>query len=184
MTGDPLERGWLVVQGHPMYHRECRIAGADAPAMVHVHGFGISGTYLEPTAAALAVAVSHVRARSSGHGRSMRHDRPLDLPGLANALISYCDAVGVDKATFVGNSLGCPIICEVAASFPERIERAVLVSPAGGQTNQPLGRAIGRWCSTPTRTDRHGPDRRAGLSAFRGVAGVEPVQVDDRVPNP
>jgi pimeloyl-ACP methyl ester carboxylesterase len=73
----------------------------------------------------------------------------LDLPGLANALISYCDAVGVDKATVVGNSLGCPIVCEVAASFPERIERAVLVSR--GRVVRPTNRwgaPSVRWCST------------------------------------
>ncbi len=144
MDVDALERGWLIVEGFPMYHRECRMAGPGAPAMVHVHGFGISGTYLEPTAALLTPRFRTFVPDLPGMGRSMRHDRPLDLPGLAKALVSYCDAVGVDKATFVGNSLGCPIICEIAAAFPERIERAVLVSPAGGQTNQPLGRAIGQ----------------------------------------
>jgi pimeloyl-ACP methyl ester carboxylesterase len=56
--------------------------------------------------------------------------------------MSYCDEVGVERATFVGNSLGCPVICEVAAMYPERIERAVLVSPAGGPMNQPLRRAV------------------------------------------
>jgi pimeloyl-ACP methyl ester carboxylesterase len=75
-------------------------------------------------------------------GRSIRPDQPLDVSGLARALVSYCDAVGVERATFVGNSLGCPIIIEVATTFPDRIERAVLVSPAGGPNNQPLGRAL------------------------------------------
>jgi pimeloyl-ACP methyl ester carboxylesterase len=56
--------------------------------------------------------------------------------------MSYCDAVGVERATFVGNSLGCPIIVEVATTFPDRIERAVLVSPAGGPNNRPLGRVL------------------------------------------
>ena len=96
-------------------------------------------------------------------GRSIRRDRPLDLPGLAAALMSYCDAVGVDRATFVGNSLGCPIICEIAASYPERIERAVLVSPAGGPTNQPLSRAIGQMV----------------LDAPREPLGMVPIAVRD-----
>src|SRR5262249_60605096 len=77
-----------------------------------------------------------------GMGRSLRPSRPLDLPGLAAALIAYCDAVGVERATFVGNSLGCPLIVEVASTYPERIERAVLVSPAGGPNNIPVGRAV------------------------------------------
>ena len=58
--------------------------------------------------------------------------------------MSYCDAVGVERPILVGNSLGCPIIVEVATTFPDRVARAVLVSPAGGPNNQPLGRAIGQ----------------------------------------
>jgi pimeloyl-ACP methyl ester carboxylesterase len=125
-----------------MFHRVCLDAGPEADAIVHVHGFGISGTYLEPTAALLAPTHNTYVPDLPGMGRSMRPDRPLDLPGLTRALVSYCDAVGVEHATFVGNSLGCPIIVELATTFPERIARVVLVSPAGGPNNQPLPRAI------------------------------------------
>jgi pimeloyl-ACP methyl ester carboxylesterase len=130
------------VDGLPVFHRSCLEAGSGAGAIVHVHGFGISGTYLEPTAARLAPRHRTFVPDLPGMGRSMRPERPLDVPGLARALVSYCDAVGVERATFVGNSLGCPIIIEVATMFPERIERAVLVSPAGGPNNQPLARVM------------------------------------------
>lgn len=144
MSTSSLRPGWLIVDGYPLYHRECRSAGIGAPAVVHVHGFGISGTYLEPTAERLTHRFRTFVPDLPGMGRSMRRKRALDLPGLADALISYCDSVGVDRATFVGNSLGCSIICELAASYPERVERTVLVSPAGGPMNQPLARAIGQ----------------------------------------
>jgi pimeloyl-ACP methyl ester carboxylesterase len=134
--------GWVLVDGLPLYHRVCLDAGPAADSIVHVHGFGISGTYLEPTAARLASRHNTFVPDLPGMGRSMRPDRALDLPGLARALVSYCDAVGVERATFVGNSLGCPIIVELATTFPDRIARAVLVSPAGGPNNQPLARAI------------------------------------------
>ena len=137
----PLTPGWVIVDGLPMFHRSAT-AAPSAGAMVHVHGFGISGTYLEPTAALLADRYPTYVPDLPGMGRSMRPSRPLDLPGLAAALISYCDAVGVERATFVGNSLGCPLILEVASSFPDRIERAVLVSPAGGPNNIPVRRAL------------------------------------------
>ncbi len=138
----PLVPGWVIVDGLPIFHRLCVDAGPAADAIVHVHGFGISGTYLEPTAARLAPRHRTYVPDLPGMGRSIRPPRPLDLPGLARALIAYCDAVGVERATLVGNSLGCPIIVEVATAFPDRIERAVLVSPAGGPNNQPLGRVI------------------------------------------
>jgi pimeloyl-ACP methyl ester carboxylesterase len=139
-----LQPGWVIVDGRPMFHRVCADAGPASDAIVHVHGFGISGTYLEPTAARLAARHRNFVPDLPGMGQSIRPERPLDLPGLARALVSYCDAVGVERATFVGNSLGCPIIVELATSFPDRIDRAVLVSPAGGPNNQPVRRALGQ----------------------------------------
>lgn len=138
----PLNAGWAIVNGSPMFHRSSLDAGPDVPAMVHVHGFGISGTYLEPTAALLASRYRTFVPDLPGMGRSIRPEHGLDLPGLASALMSYCDAVGVERPILVANSLGCPIVVEVASTFPERIERAVMVSPAGGPNNQPLARAI------------------------------------------
>jgi pimeloyl-ACP methyl ester carboxylesterase len=138
----PLEPQWVIVDGLPVFHRTCLNAGPTADAIVHVHGFGISGTYLEPTAALLAPRHRTYVPDLPGMGRSMRPRRLLDLPGLARALMAYCDAVGVERATLVGNSLGCPIIVEVATAFPDRITHAVLVSPAGGPNNQPLARAL------------------------------------------
>ncbi len=141
-TTPPLSPGWVIVDGLPMFHRWSEDAGPGADAIVHVHGFGISGTYLEPTAALLAARHRTYVPDLPGMGRSIRPAEPMDLPGLAASLISYLDAVGVERPTFVGNSLGCPIIIEVASSFPDRIDRAVLVSPAGGPNNQPLHRAV------------------------------------------
>ncbi len=139
----PLEPEWLIVDHLPMFHRFHRPADPAAEdTIVHVHGFGISGTYLEPTAAVLATRYPTFVPDLPGMGRSMRPRHGLDLPGLARALVSYFDAVGVEKPVVVGNSLGCPVIIELAASFPDRVKSAVLVSPAGGPNNQPLGRAL------------------------------------------
>jgi pimeloyl-ACP methyl ester carboxylesterase len=66
----------------------------------------------------------------------------MEIPGLARAAVDFLDDRGVESATLVGNSMGCPVICEFAHRYPHRIDRAVLVSPAGGIHNQPLIRAI------------------------------------------
>ena len=146
-----------------MYQRSALEAPADAPTVVHVHGFGISGTYLERTAVLLAPSYRTFVPDLPGMGRSMRPQPTHDLPGLARAVIHYLDAVGVERATFVGNSLGCPIIVEIASSFPDRIERAVLVSPAGGPNNQPMTRAI----------------RQMMIDAPREPIGLLPIAVGD-----
>ena len=114
----PLEPEWLIVDQLPLFHRVHVRDDHRGVPIVHVHGFGISGTYLEPTAAVLAAQHPTYVPDLPGMGRSLRPKHGLDLPGLARALVAYCDAVGVDKPVLVGNSLGCPINIEVAASFP------------------------------------------------------------------
>ena len=68
----PLEPQWVLVDGLPVFHRVCTDAGPTADAIVHVHGFGISGTYLEPTAALLAMRHRTYVPDLPGMGRSMR----------------------------------------------------------------------------------------------------------------
>lgn len=150
-TTDVLQRGWVIVDGLPLYHRSSVVAGADAAAIVHVHGFGISGTYLEPTAERLVADYRNFIPDLPGHGRSMKPDRRPDLPSLARSVIAYCDAMELERPTFVGNSLGCPLICQIATCFPDRIQGAVLVSPAGGPNNQPLVRAMGQMARDGVR---------------------------------
>ena len=80
----PLLAGWVIVDGLPMFHRVCLDAGPDAVAIVHVHGFGISGTYLEPTAARARAPPQHVRARPAGDGtKHATRPHPSTCPGLA-----------------------------------------------------------------------------------------------------
>jgi pimeloyl-ACP methyl ester carboxylesterase len=109
-----------------------------------VHGFAISGAYLMPTAERLARRWVNVVPDLPGYGHSQRRSRVLDIPDLAVALVAVLDALDIDQAVLVGNSMGCPVSLEVAHSMPERVHRLVLVSPAGGVQNQPLVRALGQ----------------------------------------
>ncbi|MRG58522.1 alpha/beta fold hydrolase [Agromyces sp. CFH 90414] len=115
-----------------------------ARAMMHVHGFGLSGRYLVPTAERLAGRFRTIVPDLPGFGRSGRRRGALDVPDLARSAVEILDELGIERATLVGNSMGCPVICEFAHDYPDRLERAVLVSPAGGLHNQPLVRAVGQ----------------------------------------
>ena len=86
-----------------------------------------------------------------GYGRSERRDHVLDISALARALLAILDALDIDKAVLVGNSMGCPIGLEVAHEAPERVHSLVLVSPAGGAHNQPLRRALGQLATDALR---------------------------------
>lgn len=136
-----LAERWTLVDGVDVFYRES-VNPPEARVMMHVHGFGLSGRYLLPTAERLADEFHTIVPDLPGFGRSGKAPEALDVPDLAHAAASFLDARGIEKATLVGNSMGCPVICEFAHHYPDRIERAVLVSPAGGAFNQPLGRAV------------------------------------------
>ncbi len=40
------------------------------------------------------------------------------------------DALGLERASFVGSSLGGRVALEIAATYPERVDRLVLLCPA------------------------------------------------------
>ena len=136
-----LAERWTTVGGVHVFYRESP-SPPDARVMMHLHGFGLSGRYLLPTAERLSTDFHTFVPDLPGFGRSGRPSEPLDVPEMAHAAAAFLDDRGVQKVTLVGNSMGCPVICEFAYLYPERLERAILVSPAGGLNNQPFRRAF------------------------------------------
>ena len=128
--------------GLRVFSRVCETAGEAATPIVHVHGFAISGRYLEPTAILLTDRYPTYIPDLPGHGYSEKPRRPFGIPELADALAGYLDSVDVPRAVVLGNSTGCLVAAEFAHRYPERTERAILVSPAGGRHNRPLARGV------------------------------------------
>jgi pimeloyl-ACP methyl ester carboxylesterase len=139
-----LTETWTTVDGVDVFYRASPVPpdGPGVRVMMHVHGFGLSGRYLLPTAERLSREFHTLVPDLPGFGRSGKSVRPLDVSGMAHAAAAFLDDRGVPSVTLVGNSMGCAVICEFAHLYPERLERAVLVAPAGGIANQPLARAL------------------------------------------
>ena len=116
---------WLDVDGLRVHVAAC---GAGEP-IVLVHGFGVSGTYMLPLARALAGRYSVFVPDLPGHGRSARPPQPLSIAGLAEALASCLDALGLEQPVLVANSLGCQVVTELAVRRPERVGPLVLIGP-------------------------------------------------------
>jgi pimeloyl-ACP methyl ester carboxylesterase len=136
-----LAERWTTIEDVDVFYRESPHP-PDAPVMMHLHGFGLSGRYLLPTAEELADEFHILVPDLPGFGRSGNAIEPLTVPELAHAAAAFLDTLGIEKVSLVGNSMGCPVICEFAFLYPHRLERAILVSPAGGIQNQPMPRAV------------------------------------------
>jgi 2-hydroxy-6-oxonona-2,4-dienedioate hydrolase len=185
-----LRSAWYRVGGLRMHARVATDrAPAGAPAIVLVHGFGVSSRYMAPVARELAAGHRVYAPDLPGFGRSAKPRRARDLPELADALAAWMGAAEIDRATLLGNSFGCQIVAELALRHPGRIERAVLVGPtvdpAGRTVRQQLWRLVldvlrEPWPLIPLQAldyARHGP--RRGLATLRVMLGD---RIEEKLP--
>jgi pimeloyl-ACP methyl ester carboxylesterase len=133
---------WVHVKGQPVN----TIDLGEGPALVFVHGLsGSWPNWLEqlPVFAERSAGIGGHRVIAMdlpGFGHSPMPRDPITISGYARLLDGLLDELGIDAATVVGNSMGGFVSAELAIAFPERVERLVLVSPAGLSTyNHPRG---------------------------------------------
>jgi pimeloyl-ACP methyl ester carboxylesterase len=66
-----------------------------------------------------------------GFGASPMPSWGIDMPAYGRLIHDFCEKIGIERATLVGNSMGGFIAVEAATVGPSRFERLVLVSAAG-----------------------------------------------------
>jgi pimeloyl-ACP methyl ester carboxylesterase len=105
-------------------------AGVGEP-VVMIHGLGATKVSLLPTVAALAPRFHAISLDLPGHGDS---DKPVGAPYdarfFADSVIEFLDALKVDRAHIIGNSLGGRVVLEMALRHPDRVQRLALLAPS------------------------------------------------------
>jgi pimeloyl-ACP methyl ester carboxylesterase len=66
-----------------------------------------------------------------GFGASPMPSWQIDIPAYGRLIHDFCEKLGIEGATLVGNSMGGFIAVEAVTASPERFTRLVLVSAAG-----------------------------------------------------
>jgi pimeloyl-ACP methyl ester carboxylesterase len=105
-------------------------AGTGDPVLC-LHGLGGTKASFMPTVRGLADHYRVIAADLPGFGES---DKPIaapyDAPYFAGAALALLDALDIERAHLIGNSMGGRVAIEVGLMAPERIGRLVLLSPA------------------------------------------------------
>lgn len=117
--------------GVEIFVREIRREGEGdgEPVFVLVHGLGMSGRYMMPTALLLAEWGRVYLLDLPGFGRSGKPKRPLSIHGLADAVAECIEDLGISQPVVLGNSLGAQVLADFAARYPLRLRAAVLTAP-------------------------------------------------------
>ena len=105
-------------------------AGVGDPVLL-VHGLGGTKVSMLPTVAALAPQFHAISVDLPGAGDS---DKPVGAPYdprfFAASLVRFLDALEIDRADVVGNSLGGRVALELGLRHPERVNRLALLAPS------------------------------------------------------
>jgi pimeloyl-ACP methyl ester carboxylesterase len=105
-------------------------AGTGEPVLC-LHGLGGTKASFMPTVRGLADRYRVIAADLPGFGES---DKPItaayDAPYFARAVAALLDALEIERAHLIGNSMGGRVAIEVGLIEPERTEKLVLLSPA------------------------------------------------------
>ena len=139
---------WIRVDGLRIYAHASQRPAAHSLPVVLVHGYGMSSGYMVPLAKCLAAERTVYAPDLPGHGRSDDPGRTLSIHELADFLTAWMDAAGIGKAAFLGNSMGCQILAELAVRHPDRVERLILVSPTVDPAARTFLRELPRFLKT------------------------------------
>jgi len=109
-------------------------AAAGELPVVLVHGLdGCWQNWLE-TLPRMALGRRAIALDLPGFGASERPPGEISIPGFAACVEELCAQLDTGPVAVVGNSMGGFVSAELAISAPDRVERLVLVSPAGLST--------------------------------------------------
>lgn len=108
----------------------------DAPAIIFIHG---TGGHLETFNRNVFEHAKHFRVLALdmvGHGYSSKPDHPYEIKHYVKHLVDFMAALGIEKAHMHGESMGGWIAAQFAIDHPEAVERLVLNTAGGLNTDE------------------------------------------------
>jgi pimeloyl-ACP methyl ester carboxylesterase len=118
-------------------------SAGSGPVLLLIHGMAGSATTWRQVLPGLAKRFTVVAPDLLGHGRSEKPPGDYSLGAFACTLRDLLVALGHERATVVGQSLGGGVAMQFSYQYPERTERLVLVGSGGlGREVNPLLRYL------------------------------------------
>jgi pimeloyl-ACP methyl ester carboxylesterase len=135
--GNP-DPAWLSIDWRPHLHR-VELPGAtvnyaeigEGEPIVFVHGITSSWQAWLETLPHFGRTHRVIALDLPGFGASPMPSWPIEMHAYGRLLLDFCEKLGVERATVVGNSMGGLVAAEAVLTAPQRFERLVLVSAAG-----------------------------------------------------
>lgn len=121
----PMTEHVLVRQGAPLHYW---IEGPpDRPLVICTHGATVDHQMFAAQLPALTPTYRILTWDVRGHGRSRPLGTKFSIDDCIDDLLAIMDTIGVQQATFLGQSMGGNISQEIAFRFPQRVTSLVII---------------------------------------------------------
>lgn len=107
-------------------------------AVILLHGLGDSWYSFSRILPHLPSSLHVFALDQRGHGDSEKPATGFTMADFADDVIAFLDAMGIDRATIVGHSMGSFVAQRVALNAPDRVSSLVLVGSATTARNEVL----------------------------------------------
>jgi len=121
------------------------VRGSGSPVLL-IHGFG---EFLETWWLNIVPLSEHYQVYAMdlpGHGLSDKPEIDYDLVFAIEFATDFAQALGIERASLIGHSLGGIVAMSMAINFPEKIDKLILVDSGGLTDEIPL---VYRLCCLP-----------------------------------
>jgi len=108
----------------------------EGPPLVLIAGLASDSQSWLPVIGPLAERLTVIVYDNRGVGRTLPKDARTEIPLLADDVIALIDRLGYAKVHLLGHSMGGLIAQDVAARFPDRIDRLILVGTGPRTTDE------------------------------------------------
>jgi 2-hydroxy-6-oxonona-2,4-dienedioate hydrolase len=120
---------WVDVNG--VSTRIAETGSKDSPAVVLLHGTGGHWEVYAPTIGPLSKEFHCIAVDMVGNGFSDRPDYDYEIAVYVQHIADLLDVLGIERASFIGMSLGAWVAAQFALDHPDRTDKLILQSPAG-----------------------------------------------------
>ncbi|GAA1970413.1 alpha/beta fold hydrolase [Nocardioides panacihumi] len=103
----------------------------DLPHAILLHGTGGHWETFAPNLTALSEHYHCIAIDMVGNGFSEKPDYDYEIAVYVRQVLGVLDQFGIEKAHFIGMSLGAWVSAATAVSHPDRVDKLILMSPAG-----------------------------------------------------
>ncbi|XAH24032.1 alpha/beta hydrolase [Xylophilus sp. GW821-FHT01B05] len=102
----------------------------DAPALICLHGTSMQASAWTALGTALQDRYRVIALDMRGHGGSDKPAEGYRLVDYADDVAAFMDALGLQRASLIGSSLGTQVAIDFAARYPQRVSKLLLSDPS------------------------------------------------------